>query len=149
MTTTGEGNDMSEYHNANQRNAEAMRRIIEEGFGQGNPDVLDELMDPDLVEHQPGIADREGVKAAIRTLHVAFPDMNVEAQHLTTDGDLVWIHFRASGTHLGPLGRVPPTNRPMTIDVMDLCRFRDGRVVEHWGVPDRFSQAQQLGLLPG
>jgi hypothetical protein len=78
VTTTGEGHYMSEYHNANQRIAATKRRLIKEGFGQGNPDVLDELMDPDLVEHQPGIADREGVKATIRTLHVAFPDMNVE-----------------------------------------------------------------------
>jgi hypothetical protein len=29
-----------------------------------------------------------------------------------------------------------------------VCRFRDGRVVEHWGVADRFAQMQQLGLLP-
>jgi predicted SnoaL-like aldol condensation-catalyzing enzyme len=35
----------------------------------------------------------------------------------------------------------------VTLDIMDVCRFRDGLIVEHWGVPDRFSQMQQLGLL--
>ena len=35
----------------------------------------------------------------------------------------------------------------MTIDVIDIVRMSDGRIVEHWGVPDRFSQAEQLGLL--
>jgi hypothetical protein len=31
---------------------------------------------------------------------------------------------------------------------MDVCRYRDGLMVEHWGVPDRFDQMEQLGLLP-
>jgi predicted ester cyclase len=30
----------------------------------------------------------------------------------------------------------------------DGCRFEDGKIVEHWGVPDRFALLAQLGLLP-
>lgn len=137
-----------------ERNMAAVRRLIEEGFGQGNLAVVDELVDPAVLEHQPGMdpANGEGVKRAIRVLHAAFPDFAVSVQHLTADGDLVWIHFTAQGTHLGPLlgpfGRKAPTGKPMRIDVMDLARCRDGRIVEHWGVPDRFTQMLQLGLLP-
>jgi predicted ester cyclase len=29
--------------------------------------------------------------------------------------------------------------------VFDVARFADGRMVEHWGVPDRMSILQQLG----
>ena len=36
----------------------------------------------------------------------------------------------------------------MEIDVFDLLRVEDGRIVEHWGVPDRFALMHQLGLLP-
>ena len=28
------------------------------------------------------------------------------------------------------------------------CRFENGKIVEHWGVPDRFALLHQLGLLP-
>jgi predicted ester cyclase len=31
---------------------------------------------------------------------------------------------------------------------MDVCRFENGKIVEHWGVPDRFAVMAQLGLLP-
>jgi hypothetical protein len=35
------------------------------------------------------------------------------------------------------------------MDVVDICRFEDGLLIEHWGVPDRFALLHQLGLLPG
>jgi predicted ester cyclase len=45
------------------------------------------------------------------------------------------------------MGR-PPMGRSFAITVMDVCRFENGKIVEHWGVPDRFHQMTQLGLLP-
>jgi predicted ester cyclase len=29
--------------------------------------------------------------------------------------------------------------------VIDVARFADGQMIEHWGVPDRMSILQQLG----
>jgi predicted ester cyclase len=34
----------------------------------------------------------------------------------------------------------------MEITVFDQLRFRDGRIVEHWGVPDQLGLLVQLGL---
>ncbi len=34
------------------------------------------------------------------------------------------------------------------IDVIDISRFEDGKMVEHWGVPDRLGTLLQLGLFP-
>jgi hypothetical protein len=103
---------------AGEQNTIALRRLIEEGFGQGNLQVVDEVVDGALVEHQPGMepANREGVKRAIRFLHTAFPDFQVSMQHMVADGELVWCHFTARGTHLGPFGHRPPTGRSMAID---------------------------------
>jgi predicted ester cyclase len=39
-----------------------------------------------------------------------------------------------------------PTGRTMRIDVIDVVRVRDGRITEHWGVPDRLGVLRQLGL---
>lgn len=33
------------------------------------------------------------------------------------------------------------------ITVIDICRVVDGRIVEHWGVPDRFAILAQAGAL--
>ncbi len=62
------------------------------------------------------------------------------------------MHWRlSSASSFGyrlPKNVVPPTGKTFAIDVIDICRFRDGRIVEHWGVPDRFSQFKQVGLIP-
>jgi predicted ester cyclase len=42
----------------------------------------------------------------------------------------------------------PPTGKSFTITVIDICRFVNGKIVEHWGVPDRFHQLTQIGVLP-
>lgn len=44
---------------------------------------------------------------------------------------------------------MPGTGRPIDITVIDVFRLVGGRLVEHWGVADRLSLAQQIGLVPG
>src|SRR5260370_3049209 len=54
------------------------RRLIEEGFNQGNLAVVDELVSPDCREHQRGSRDGvEGTKGTINYLRSAFPDFKI------------------------------------------------------------------------
>jgi predicted ester cyclase len=53
---------------------------------------------------------------------------------------------RVQGTASGPFFG-PPSGRPIDITVIDVVRVVDGRIVEHWGVPDRFALLAQTGLL--
>jgi len=41
-----------------------------------------------------------------------------------------------------------PTGNPMRIKVVDIMRFKVGKHVEHWGVADRLSMMEQLGMKP-
>ncbi|MFZ1878905.1 MAG: ester cyclase [Gaiellaceae bacterium] len=127
-----------------------VRRLIEEGFNEGNLDVCDALTSPDLVEHQEfgpnHAAGAEGVKAVIASLHGAFSDFHLAIEHLSVDGELVWLHMTGSGMNDGTFMGNAPTGRPMRIDVFDLIRVADGQMVEHWGVPDRLGSLFQLGL---
>jgi predicted SnoaL-like aldol condensation-catalyzing enzyme len=36
----------------------------------------------------------------------------------------------------------------MNIDVIDIVRVKDGKIVEHWGVPDQLGMLLQTGLFP-
>jgi predicted ester cyclase len=134
------------------RTPEALvRRLIEEGFNEGNVDVADELIADDLVEHQwygpdhaPG---PEGVKAVIRSLRRAFSDFRLEIEAVTVADDTVWLRMTSSGTNDGPFMGNEPTGRTMRTPVFDSLRVKNGMIVEHWGVPDRLYALIQLGLL--
>ena len=119
------------------------RRLIEEGFNGGDLTVAEAVTSPDLVEHQdfgphhaPGA---EGVRAVISSLRRAFSDFHLRIEDMAVSGDTVWARMTATGTHDGPFMGHPPTGRRMRATVFDVIRVADGRMVEHWGVPDRLS----------
>ena len=127
-----------------------VRRLIEEGFNDGDLDAVDELISPDLVEHQnygpdhaPGA---EGVKAVISSLRRAFPDFHLSIEDLTVSGDTVWLRMTGSGTNDGSFMGQAPTGRTMRADVFDALRVEGDRIVEHWGCPDRLGILFQLDL---
>jgi steroid delta-isomerase-like uncharacterized protein len=131
-------------------NKKIFRRLMEEGFSDGKFDIVDQLLSPDFKEHQNGVepATREGVKALIQQLHSMMPDLKLTIEDITADGDKVWGRMKAHGTHRGGFMGRPPTGRTVTIDVIDICRFEDGKIVEHWGVPDRLGMMEQMELIP-
>ena len=132
-----------------ERNQDVLRRVIEEGFNRGNYGALDECFASHYAEQQFGLSpDLAGFKDDIAGLRRAFPDLHLTIEDAVADGDKVWMRCTARGTHRGPFMGLPPTGRTYTITVIDICRFADGRIVEHWGVPDRFALMQQLGLMP-
>ncbi len=130
-----------------EQNQEVLRRVIEEGFNKGNYAALDSLFAPGYREHQFSLKPTlDGFKEDIQYLRTAFPDLHLAIEQSCAVADTVWIRITARGTNLGPfIG--PPTGKSITITVMDVCRFENGKIVEHWGVPDRFALMAQLGLL--
>ena len=77
----------------------------------------------DYIQHNPNIQD--GREAAIIALEPLFgsPDASFEIHRILVDGDLAAIHLhgRRSAQALGGA-------------VVDLYRFADGKIVEHWDV---------------
>jgi predicted ester cyclase len=123
------------------------RRIIEEGFNRGDLAVADELVGANAVEHQRGGAGDgpEGVKRTITILRSAFPDFTITIDEVAAVGDKIWARQRGGGTNLGSFAGMPPTGRKAFTDVIDICRFEDGKMVEHWGVPDQLGMMMSLG----
>ncbi len=130
-------------------NVERFRRLIEEGFTGGNLDVVDELVSPECVEHQRGNRSGvDGAKEVIRTLHRWMSDFSLTIEDVAVVGDVVWARNRARGINTGSVMGNPPSGRLVEIDVIDIVRFEDGQVVEHWGIADQLGMMLQLGLMP-
>jgi predicted ester cyclase len=132
-----------------EQNKEVFRRVIEEGFNNGNLNALNDCFPPTYIEHQFDLPSTlEEFKGSIRFLRDTFSPFSLTIEDIVADSEKVWARMTGRGTDSkGVMGR-PPTGRSFAITVMDVCRFEHGKIVEHWGVPDRFHQLAQLGLLP-
>jgi predicted ester cyclase len=132
-----------------EQNKQVFRRVIEEGFDKGNLDALDDCFSPTYTEHQFDLPSTlEEFKGSIRYLRDTFSPFSLTIEDMIADGDKVWARMTGRGTHTKELMGRPPTGKSFAITVIDICRFEQGKIVEHWGVPDRFHQLAQLGLLP-
>ncbi len=134
-----------------EQNITTMRRVIEEGFNKGNLDALDDCFAAGYQENQFDLAEHpglDGFKGAIRSLRSTFPNFSLTIEELIAQEDKVWMRMTGRGQNAGELMGRPPTGKSFEIIVIDVCRFKDGKIVEHWGVPDRFHMLLQLGLLP-
>jgi steroid delta-isomerase-like uncharacterized protein len=136
---------------AEAQNKTIARRFNEEVWGRGDQAVLEELLDPDFVDHDalPGQAPgREGHKQILAAFHSAFPDLNVTTEDIVTEGEKVVSRWTARGTHHGELLGIAPTGNGVTIKGIDVLRVAEGRIVERWSQFNSLEMMQQLGAVP-
>jgi steroid delta-isomerase-like uncharacterized protein len=117
----------------------------------GDLTLVDQLLAPDYVHHDPvpGMRrDREGAKQTIAVLHQAFPDGQFTLEHLVAEGDIVVGHWTFRGTHQADYRGVPATHEPVHIRGVHLFRLVDGKIVEEWRTSDVLSLLQQLHAIP-
>jgi steroid delta-isomerase-like uncharacterized protein len=133
-------------------NKDLVRRLYEEGFNDGNLDVVDELVAPDVVTHNPIILDAptgpDSVRGGIEMVRKAFPDLVVEVHDLVAEGDRVAASLTMTGTNEGDYRRGGATGERGTIRAFFIWRVDGGKLAENWGVADRMGFLQQLGIVP-
>ena len=76
-------------------------------------------------------------------------------EEMISDSDIISIHVKASGTHLGVMKNtirelcgVPPTQKHFEVNHMHWYKLKDGKIVDHWAVRDDLKMMEQLGLVP-
>ena len=133
-------------------NKAVMRRIYDEVMSQGNIDLADEFFSDDFVEHEgfPGLPTEgpEAPKAGFAMLRAAFPDLHMTADEMIAERDKVVTRGTVSGTHQGEFMGIPPTNKSLEVQFMDIIKFHDGKATEHWGLTDQGAMMEQLGIAP-
>lgn len=122
-------------------------QVVEKMWNRGDQAAVEELIDPDMVEHGAfgaGVGGRDDARATVARFRAAFPDLVLEATDLIAEGDSVVLHWVGRGTHEGEFIGVPASGARVEARGLDLYRIADGRVVEHWGYPDVGGLMSQL-----
>lgn len=132
-------------------NSEVARLIIEEVWGKGNTDLIDEMYAENYVDLNPvpGIpGTREGLKMQLAAFRQAFPNLSASVDDMVTEGEKVVVRFSTQGTHTGDLMGVPPTGKTGAVPCITILRLENGKVIEEFSLADMMLLYQQLGLVP-
>ena len=127
-------------------NKAIIRRLME-AVSEQNLSVLDELIAPDFVEHTFQLKGLESMKQTAIMLFKGFPDLNVTIENITAEGDKVWDHVTAIGTHTGQYRGVAPTGKKITFSGVRIWRIIDGKITERKTVRDMLEFLRQIGII--
>ena len=136
-----------------QENKEKARRLLEEAFGQGELEIVDEVLDPDFVCYDPNsesgaVRGADTIKQEIEWFRNAMPDLTYTVEDQVAEGDKVVTRYRATGTHQGEFFGVAPTGKSIEMSGIQIDRFDEsGKMVEEWPEYDMLGAMKQMGAV--
>ena len=134
-----------------EENKAIVRRFLEEAT-RGNLAIVDELVAPEFVFHNPADpavgGGPEGVRRWLEGNRDAFPDFKFTIEDQIAEGSKVVSRLTGRGTHQGEAFGVPATGKPVTITAIFIDEVAGGKLVGHWDEADILGVMQQVGALP-
>jgi predicted ester cyclase len=140
----------SPENNVQAGNIAIVTRLFEEVVNNDNIEIVDELLAPDIENHNPGPSDapgRQGIREVFWLLHTAFPDLHGRIDDIMAEGDRVVVRWTIGGTNTRRCMGIGPTGRTISGTGIDILRIVDGRMTERWGNSDDMVMLHQMGLL--
>lgn len=133
-----------------EENKAVVRRMLDEVFGQGKLEVIDDLVGPEHIRHTATRDTRgsEPLRQLVEWFRAFLPDVTVEIHNLIGEGDYVAAYFTFHGTDEGGYRDRPPSGQRVAYQGCDIFRFEEGRIAERWGVVDTLSLLYQIGAAP-
>lgn len=130
-------------------------RLLEEGFNEGKTELIDQLVAPEAVNHDPAepasmreLRGPEVFKRTVSMYRAAFPDVRITVDDIIAAGDKVVMRWHSDGTHRGELEGLAPTGAHVSVTGIGIDRWEGGKVVESWAEWDNLGLARQLGAAP-
>jgi steroid delta-isomerase-like uncharacterized protein len=128
----------------------AIVRRFEEAFAANDTATIDELCDPNLVDHNPFPEQAPGLAGFKDTIamYVGIFNPELDLQEIIGDGDLVATRWTVTGTHGEEFFGVPATGNRVQVEGMNFYRLANGKITDVWTQFDGLGLMQQLGAIP-
>jgi steroid delta-isomerase-like uncharacterized protein len=129
-------------------NKRIVARFNKEFIEEGNVETFREIISEGFINQTAPAGVPKGPDGVLyffmEFLRPAFPDLKVEILDQVAEGDKVTTRKAFHATHKGDFLGIPPSNKNVVIDVIDIIRLQDGKFVEHWNVLDWQNVLQQI-----
>lgn len=133
-----------------QQNERIAHLYFEEVWNKGKVDLLDSILTPDYINHTPSVPTTpgpDGLKPIVTAIRKAFPDLSFTIQDVIATDDYVTIRTIMRGTQKDSLFGIPPTNKTIEVNQINIEKIQNGRIAEHWRVTDELTMMRQLGVV--
>lgn len=115
-------------------------REIYKAIESGNIAQIDHLIAADAVDHSgpnnTEIKGADSIKSFLATMHNSFTDLKFDIISDAADGDYVFTLTRMTATTNANPGMGMPPNTKMDMSSVDVVKFKDGKVTDHWAYMD-------------
>jgi predicted ester cyclase len=129
-------------------NKETVRKV-QDAWNEKRVDDLDQYFAPDFKanSNDPNAASGlAGAKASFGQMNRIFSNRTAQIIDLIEEGDRVVMRNRVTGKHTGEAWMgAPADGRAYDVESWSIYRFRDGKIVEHWGLNDGMRLIMQIG----
>ena len=120
-----------------EKNKAIVVRFNREFIEQGNENTFHELLSDNVINHSAPVGMPNGKESFYyflnNVLRKGFPNLSVEILEQVAERDLVTTRKRIRATHTGEIFGIPPSNKTVEINIIDIIRLQDGKYAEHWG----------------
>jgi predicted SnoaL-like aldol condensation-catalyzing enzyme len=132
-------------------NKEKAMAFYDLAFNQSRPaEAVEKYVGDRYIQHNPGVANgKEAFIAYFTRMAKEYPGKRVHFVRSIAEGDLVALHCRQEWPGDTEERALPATGggrRPQHLDVwagMDIFRFEEGKIVEHWDVLQRIPEKSE------
>lgn len=134
-----------------EENKAVVRRLVEELFNTGDPDVADEVFVEDYTDHSssnPNLNGVENVKKLVADWRTAFPDTYNTVEDLVAEGNRVAARWTTHATHGGEFMGIPPSGNRIEVTWFGIFHLSNGRIVESWDTYNTQDMLRQLRTAP-
>ncbi len=133
-------------------NKATVRRFLEEAFGGGKTELVEEVLHSEFVCYDPNSETGEirgaDLKGEIEYFRQAVPDLTYTIEDQIAEGDEVVTRWKASGTHQGEFFGVAPTGNRLEFTGIQIDRFDEsGKMIEEWPEYDLLGAMRQMGAI--
>jgi steroid delta-isomerase-like uncharacterized protein len=131
-------------------NEAIVRRFYEQMNNERKNELAPELFSTNHKFHDPQVPCPDGPEgvAAVVSVYQEGVNGHWQIEEMFSSGDRVVVRWTGSGTHVGEVNGIPPTNKAIRVDAIAIHRIEGGKIAETWEVWDTLGFLQQIDAVP-
>jgi len=122
-------------------------RVIYDAIETGDVSKVDSFIAKDAVHHDPERGDVVGVdsiKAILADIHNHYKDLKLDIISEVSDDEYGYTLHTLKGTTTDAM--MMPAGTKVNMKAVDVVRFKDGKIVEHWEFMDMADMMKMMNM---